>query len=415
MDGKNTEVNSFCKYLPKIEKKNSSKVLKKNPPKKSFINLDTIVPYIPDTIQKEKRKLSKNRVPTSQRIDDSYDIFTIDKIIRDRLEERYEEIGMMEQKLNTLIWIRDNTTDDIERIDAKKEIFKIKKKISAVKDRTEIKIYKEKTKDLLEQYRSTQISKRSFIFIERDPSEDEKEKEQLSKTFLIIARAYIQIDTHRNKNKKLICPVCQKSEFDTIDDNFYACKYCRRCIQLTDNGYSYKDIDRLNLSSRYTYTKRGHFKEAIDKFQGLQNTNIDKKVYDMIHYERKKHSITIEKLSHDHVVLFLSENSYSKHYEDVTLIHCAITGCKAPDISQYENNLLRMFDQQEEVYEKIKNPDRINSLNVNFKLMKLLQLLGYKCKIEDFGILKTREKIAEHDEIWMEICQHLGWRFIPTI
>ena len=88
-----------------------------------------------------------------------------------------------------------------------------------------------------------------------------------------------------------------------------------------------------------------------------------------------------------------------------------------------------MFDQTEEAYKEVKDFDRMNSLNVNWKLYKLLQLLDYPCKKDDFFCLKTPTKQGEHEEKWEEMIYLLQekypdaktskgkkrWRYIQTI
>jgi len=407
MSVNNDPINSFCKYLPKIENKCVTPIIKSQ---KSFINVENVVPQIPEQKKEKTIEIVPKFIP--QKIDDTYDVFMIDKIIKNFLENKIQDLSKINSQLEKLFWIKNNTTDEIEKIDAKKQIFKLNKEIFLIQDRKEIIQYEKNTRDLLEQLKLVKVSQKSFVFVETFKSKEEYDQEEIKKKFLKIAKIYIHID-FKHRNKKLACKICQHTNFESIDDNFYACQNCNSCVQLLDDSHSYKDIDRLNLSARYTYTKRGHFKEAIEKFQGLQNTNIDKKVYDTILQEQEKHGI--KNLTTDHIFLFLQENKFTKHYEDIRLIHSTLTKKDPPNISSYENDLLRLFDQQEEVYGQIKDPDRINSLNVNYKLMKLLQKLGYKCKIEDMPMLKTRDKISDHDDTWRDICKKLNWDFIPTI
>jgi len=103
-----------------------------------------------------------------------------------------------------------------------------------------------------------------------------------------------------------------------------------------------------------------------------------------------------------------------EHYEDVTLIYCEMTGTTPPDISFMEADLFHDFDDIDQVYERVKPPGRVNFLNGQFVLFKLLQKRKYPCHEEDFCILRTREKMLEHDQIWRKICQELQWTFIAT-
>ena len=92
-------------------------------------------------------------------------------------------------------------------------------------------------------------------------------------------------------------------------------------------------------------------------------------------------------------------NRLSKHYGDINLIYSVITGTPAPDISEYEAELLEMFDETEEAYEKVKDPGRINSLNVNFKLFKLLQRIGYPVQTGRFLYSQNRCKMDANTKI----------------
>lgn len=181
-------------------------------------------------------------------------------------------------------------------------------------------------------------------------------------------------------------------------------------------------MDRLNLASRYKYSRKGHFKEAVDKFQGKSNVNIPQSLYDFIIQKKLKHNI--KNLTKEHELLFLSESEedYTDFYGDINLIHSVLTGIKPPNIEKYEEELFKLFDIHDEAYEYLKKEGKlgarlsmINSLNVYFKLMKLLQKVKYNCRLEDFNMLKTRDKLLEHDEAWKITCDYLGWEFIPTI
>ena len=400
--------NSFCKYLPKIEKSHS--VYEEDTlNKQNFISNDQIIPNIKHSCE-ISNKVSKKQKHT---IDRNCDIMEIHTMILDILEQNYKELGELKKRLDALEWIRNNTIDDLEKIDAKKEIFQLKRKINITKDRKQIEKYKKNTQKMLEKYKSFKTDHQTFIYNPNTSKGDDNEQ-NIIKKFLMIASNYIDINPYKQKPKKLLCERCKRNDFDITDENLYTCNDCGLCIKIIDETHSFKDADRINLSSRYTYTKKGHFKEAIDKFQAKQNTTIDKKVYNMLYNEFEKHHLSIEKVTKELIYMFLSDNGYSKHYEDITLIYCTLANTKPPDISKYENELLDKHEQQEKIYEQIKEESRINSLNVNYKLLKLLELVGYKCKREDFATLKTREKISDHDEKWKEICALLRWKFIPT-
>lgn len=387
-------------YEPKEFSSNASRPpkneIKSNPPKYNFSD---VIKYF------DNSKIS---------LQECKDIFSIDQEVKRILTERFNLIETINNKIQKLKWICENAEDLLERVEAKTEIFKLSKKIEIVSDKKQLLDYISKTSSLIEQYKQLSCVKTSFVMT--GDNKNEVEKNQLRKQFLIFTKMFIQVDPIKETKRKISCDNCGKTDFTISEENLYTCLGCSACFQLPDESHSYKDIDRINLSARYTYTRKGHFKEAIDKFQCKQNTTIEKNVYNVLQMEFEKNGIFREKkqITKDLIKLFLGENGFSRHYEDIELIYCTITGEKPRDISTYENDLYIDFELQEKIYDEVKDPERTNSLNVNYKLLKLLERRGYKCKREDYYILK-REKIAEHDEIWKRQCEKLGWVFIPTI
>lgn len=390
--------NTFCQFLPKTEKPILPE--KTETKKKSFI--DDIVPFF------EKKEIQKE-VAQKTTVECHSDLLSMHNSVLEILKKKTTK--SLEEKSKKLEWIQNNSIHEIERIQAKRELFQIKREIKATEDGRELKLYIDKTHDIIEEYKNIKPEKSSFVFSETNASQELKKN--LLERYKCIARQYIDINTAvKQQVRKLCCPSCNGSDFQFYEDDTYVCSNCCICVQLVDESHSYKDIDRINLSSRYTYTRKGHFIEAINKFQGKQNTTIKQYVFDIIHEEMNKHGLV--RVTDEQLMLFLSDHGLSKHYEDITLLKCSINGDIPPDISEYETILLTRFDQQDRVYEKVKDPERINSLNVYYKLMKLLELEGYKCSISDFSMLK-KDKLGEHDEIWSVMCEELGWQFIPSV
>ena len=152
----------------------------------------------------------------------------------------------------------------------------------------------------------------------------------------------------------------------------------------------------------------------MNRFEAKQNTEIGEDVLEILKREMKLHGLTAKTLTKDHLYMFLSENKLSDYYADINLIFFLLTDTNAPDITKYRAELLEMFDQLEAAYKLIKDDDRLNSLNVNWKLYKLLQLLDYPCKKDDFFCLKTPTKQGEHEEKWYDMIEHLKSQFPDT-
>ena len=228
---------------------------------------------------------------------------------------------------------------------------------------------------------------------------------------------------------RLRCPLCQITDANimgqfSIYDNHYVCEKCGYVGSTTHNNISYKDIDRVNICSKYTYDRRTHFRDCINQFQGKQNASIDPKVYsDLLqqflshglipeNYKDLPHDVAFKDVHKEHILLFLKETGHSKHYEDVVLIFHQLTQKPAPDISHLENDLLRDFDILADLYDKkYKSSERKNFINTQYVLYQLLRRHRYPCRKEDFNILKTIDRKYYHDTICQELFEILGWNF----
>ena len=150
-------------------------------------------------------------------------------------------------------------------------------------------------------------------------------------------------------------------------------------------------------------------------FQAKQNNSINDNVYKDVLDKIKSHDLKIEQITKDHIYEFLKITKHTDAYEDIMLIYCEITGAKPPDISHLEPQLFELFDEIDAIYERIKPVDRVNFLNGQFVLFKLLQKLKYPCHEDQFSVLKTRDKMLEHDRLWKLICAELHWSFVSTV
>lgn len=227
------------------------------------------------------------------------------------------------------------------------------------------------------------------------------------------------------KNDVLKCEECQSTEFD-VDGNLFTCIHCGMQADLINTTSCIKDIDRINISSKYTYDRRSHFKECVNQFQAKQNQNIPDKVFEDLYHQIKIHNlldgtdddppeVRYKRLNKEHIQMFLKELNYTKFYEDIIYIYYKITNKPPEDISHIEAKLLEDFDTLIELYDKkYKNSGqhkRKNFINIHCILYQLLLKHGYKCKRSDFNILKTVDKKAIHDEIIHDLFKELSWNF----
>lgn len=329
------------------------------------------------------------------------------------LEKRHKDALLYKTKLERLKWIETNSDDKLERIRAKKNAFDIERIIRTSEGRREIFAYEKDVKDLLSRYVELETAERSFVVLENSASiAAEAERFLIVRTYVTITKKYIDIAMPTDR-RLLLCENCGNRDFDVMDESLYACQSCGTCTRFLEETHSFKDVDRINLSSRYKYTRKTHFKEAYYNRMG-QNVIVDEEVYAMLRELCRRYNIPLEKVTKDTVEMMLIENGYEKLREYALIIHRKLIGQAPPDISHLENELLDRFDLLEDVLPKIlEEYGKTNSINVDYKVLKLLELLGVPCTRKDFDIHK--DKLIEYDEIWERACLILGWQPKPTV
>jgi hypothetical protein len=355
------------------------------------------------------------------------DILNIDTKIKQTFKEDEEKISQYKEKLSDLLkTFQQPMLKTHVRKDLLKNIAQLNHKIDSVNN---LHFYIADTAVLLERYKEILLTPVKLSFIGRLSNHD-KEKSDVIISYLEIAKNYtstiIEIPL---KNKRVVCNNCpNKKLFDILDNSIYICLLCGSQQEILLYTSTYKDIDRINISSKYTYDRRVHFRDCINQYQGKQNSSIDAKVYDDLSNQFDRHHLLIgdkntptetrfKNITKEHIHIFLKELEYTKHYENVNLIHYQMTGKKPDDISHLEDRLLDDFDLLTELYDKkFKNKqgfDRKNFINTQYVLYQLLVRYRHVCKKEDFTILKTVDRKSFHDDVAKICFEELGWNHSP--
>jgi hypothetical protein len=353
-----------------------------------------------------------------------YNIFHVDSVIREELISKISTLPELEKDLWHVLKILESGNIS-DKTTAQQQSSMLRRRIQDLQSTFELTFYIHRTADILEKYNSLLISKnsRSFVCTNKEDSDKEsKTRAELVSQYITIAKDYVNIENYYQKPDPLVCPSCQSDDMQRhIDDeSTFVCAVCATEVEILDDTPTFKDTDRVNMSNRYTYSRRGHFMEAMRKYQGKHNTNIEllQTVVDVLLSEMNLHGLTCETVTKDEIYMFLSEKKLSGHYDDINLLYQMINGCPCPEFTHLEGELLELFEQQEKALEEVtqinENDERINSINVYYKLYKLLQKLGYPCRKGDFYILKTKTKEDEHDEKMKKAWHLNNWLWIET-
>lgn len=373
-------------------------------------------PPSPSISKKTSRRQSKSS-QTLRKLEKE-DILAIDERIKENFIKDRESIPHLEERGKQLKWILENGETVFERNKARRALYKLTQNVRNIRNRTKQIEYEKLSRPILEEYKKYIQNTKVLCFIRTsETGGDEQKKRELREKYLVIASRFIDIDPSLFENVKIEvnrCSNCDSIDFFAIDESTLICSVCGVNKDRVNLNLNYKDTERINLVPRFNYTRRGHMNEALQKFQGKQNTTIPDQVIEMIKTEMIKNNISNDNLTKRHIYLFLSQNELGDQYENINLIHHLITGKPCPDLSQYETQILSMNDQIEEVYSTVKDNCRKNSLNVYYKLWKICEVLCLVMDREDFSFLKTMLKIKEHDDVCEIIFKQLGWEFEET-
>jgi hypothetical protein len=312
------------------------------------------------------------------------------------------------------------------RTELEKSITELKDNIAKIESNEGLNFYIIETAELLQKYRQMLKTPVKLSFCGK-PKQDDKEKTEIVHKYLEIAQKYYKVEIKPIEKKfKLVCDCCANKRNFATEENAYICLECGAQQEILQHTTSYKDADRVNISAKYTYDRKVHFRDCINQYQGKQNCSIEQKVYDQLEDIFDRHHLLVGdkstkrethfgKITKEHILMFLKELGFPKHYENVTLIHYNMTGKKPDDISYLEDKLLADFDILVETYDKnFKNKvDRVNFISTQYVLYQLLQRHKHVCRKEDFVILKTMDRKSFHDSVCRELFGILGWNFTP--
>jgi hypothetical protein len=221
-------------------------------------------------------------------------------------------------------------------------------------------------------------------------------------------------------------------DFDTCNSNF--CCNCGSNVKTVEsictfcysehkfyNEKSFTDIERVNISTRFSYDRKSHFRECINQYSGRQNVTIPNEVFKEIEKSLEFNGLLSSgtnreekylKVTKNIILHILKDLGFSKHYENLNLIFNTLTGTKLDDISYLQKKLLSDFDDISEMYDKIySKSNRKNFVNTSYLLYLLLIKNGHSCNRSDFTNLKNHERKAQHDEILKCLFEHLGWNY----
>ena len=364
------------------------------------------------------------------------DIIDMHEKIKNYFQSQEKLVPDYQKKIENLeTYINENQLNEVSKNKIRLEINHLKSEIDNIITNKTLCFYLNETDEIITDYKKI-IEKPIVMSFFGKSDDSSNEKNEIIIRYIKACEKYVDLNLFRNciekspaVKQKICCKECNNKNVELIEKNIIVCLGCGYQNEITKNSTSYKDVKRVNISSKYTYERKIHFKDCINQYQGKQNSTIPPILLETIDKLLESHgllegdentpkNIRYKKVKKDHILIFLKETGNSKYYEDVFLIFHLITGKKLDDISHLEANLLEDFDTLTNLYDKkFKQNKKINRksfINTQYVLYQLLKKYKHPCKKEDFNILKTLDRKSFHDDICKELFEELGWNFTPS-
>ncbi len=342
--------------------------------------------------------------------------------------EKMLQIPGLEQKLNDLRVVLENTSDINDEKRLTSEIKGITEELESIKN-ARMK-YLLKNSDLMYHFNECDKKKKLVHTIESLRTPDPAVNHDQTDTKMAYYhkyRANLEPDyVHTNEshtNEENYCYACKVYRVLQPEE---ACLLCEKCGSKTSqSSINEKQLVKDQTDNRfYEYKRYTHFSDWLDNLQGKENVVVPDEVIDIVIREikRERKNEKIDELSEEDIRRYLKKykkSGYDRYYDHSTQILFRVTDIKPLHMTTgQEQNLKLMFLQIQEPFELYKL-DRTNFSSYGYIIFKFCQLLGYKEFLPKLKLHKNYAKLYEHDMIWKKICTYLGgsekgWTFIKS-
>jgi hypothetical protein len=350
------------------------------------------------------------------------DIIQIDASIRDQLSDvKLDELRTMEKEFVASIE-RSSDTRLVRKFG--EELAKLRQRMADAETMNTLMFYISDTVEYIEEYKSILKVPKRMNFMGKVIEPDNIRKIEVINSYLEASSKYSHLIQDRIAVKTKCVNCGRHLEYEILDDCSYICNFCSSDQGSSVIVASYSDADRVNVSSKYSYDRKTHFRECLGQYHGKQNVSIPEKIYTSLDECFVFHSLLngdentprVERYSRvtkGVILRFLKEIGIPKQYENINLIYSVITGTDLHDISGIIDPILEDFDILSDLYDKkYTNGNRKNFINTQYVLFQLLRKHGHECDKEDFSNLKTVDRKFFHEDILKRLFQDLGWNYV---
>ena len=216
-----------------------------------------------------------------------------------------------------------------------------------------------------------------------------------------------------------VCEYCRKGEMIPQDEEgILICnnKECGKFVTYIVDNNKPTNKEPPNEVSYTAYIRLNHFKEILSQFQAKETTQIPDEVINAIRARIKKERITdMSQITYDKMRDILRKLGLNKYFEHIQYIN-SLFGIKPPIMNEeLHETLCVLFIEIQKPWAMHCPANRTNFFNYTYTLYQLCVLLDQTQYLPYIPLLKDLEKQRAQDQIWQQVCNTLGWLYIPSI
>jgi hypothetical protein len=216
-----------------------------------------------------------------------------------------------------------------------------------------------------------------------------------------------------------ICEYCQNGELiPQEDEGILICNNnnCGKFITYIIDSSKPTNKEPPNEVSYTAYIRLNHFKEILSQFQAKETTQIPDEVINAIKARIKKERIKdMSQINYDKMRDILRKLGFNKYFEHIQYIN-SLFGIKPPIMNEeLHETLCVLFIEIQKPWAMHCPANRTNFFNYTYTLYQLCVLLDQTQYLPYIPLLKDIEKQRAQDQIWQQVCNTLGWLYIPSI
>lgn len=195
-----------------------------------------------------------------------------------------------------------------------------------------------------------------------------------------------------------------------------SCGFSKTYNDVTSNAMPFKPPSDTH-NTTFSYKRINHFEEWLLQIQGKENFDIPDEVIARIREVLSKQRIEGAAVTVRVIRETLKALKLSAYYHHTSKICGIVSGIPQPVLDPaIEEQAKLMFIAVQEPFSRFRPDSRRNFLSYSYVLFKLLEQLCPSSPIlEQFMLLKGKDKLERQDQIWERICESLQWPFTPSV